>query len=274
MISLFKILLLSFALSISNALRADVLVLVHGYLSNAQTWESSGINPILDQNGWKRVGMFVAGPHGPQLLTTADTSAKNKVYTVNLPSELPIHIQTDYLLNMLDQIRAINPDEHISLVGHSAGGVIARLALVRGGASHVDKLITIASPHSGTSRAAQALDVTTDHGPLNVVKSVFGGSGYDALRHSRGLLNDLTYPHPGSLLYWLNTQTHPDIEYVSIIRSDPAGFLGDDIVPGFSQDMNNVPALQGKSKIVVTPTGHTLVAQDALTILSVIQPAS
>ena len=114
----------------------------------------------------------------------------------------------------------------------------------------------------------QALNITDNHGPFNVVKRFFGGSGYDALKESRILLQDLLYPRPGSLLYWLNAQPHPDIEYISVVRMRPDGFAGDHIVPGFSQDMNNVPALQGKSRVIATPTTHFLTPMDAGLLLS------
>ena len=116
----------------------------------------------------------------------------------------------------------------------------------------------------------QAIDVTDESGPFGMVKSFFGGDGYDLLRRSRGLLFDLAHPYPGSLLYWLNAQAHPDIEYVSVIRLNPAGYPGDELVPGYSQDMNNVPSIQGSSSIILTPAGHTLVADDAVILLQVL----
>lgn len=249
---------------------ADVLVLVHGYLGSADSWERSGINRILDANGWKRTGLFVPGPAGPQLLTTADIQAHNNVYDLNLPSVAPIPVQAQYLLHMLHQVRAIHPDEDIIIAAHSAGGVVARLALVSGGAQQVKQLITIASPHVGTARADQALNLTANHGPFNLVKSFFGGRTYDALRHSRPLLADLTHPRPGNLLNWLNLQPHPDIDYVSVIRTNPAGVPGDAIVPGFSQDMNNVPALRGRSQAVLTPAPHPLGPADAVLLLALL----
>ena len=42
--------------------RADVLVLVHGYLASADSWEISGINNLLDANGWKRGGLISSSP--------------------------------------------------------------------------------------------------------------------------------------------------------------------------------------------------------------------
>lgn len=256
---------------ISTSLQADVLVLVHGYLASPTSWEQSGINATLDANGWRRGGVFVSGPFGPQLFEADSRDADNTVYVVDLPSEAPVIVQSDLFLGMLNTIRQKQPDEPLIIVGHSAGGVVARMSLIRGGAKDVTALITIASPHVGTTRAEQALDVTDESGPFGIVKNIFGGSDYDTLKRSRGLLFDLTHPHPGNMLYWLNNQKHPEIIYISVIRQNPVGIAGDDLVPGFSQNMNNVATLHGKSSVITTAAGHTLVPQDANTILSVLE---
>jgi len=263
--------LLSLLLLLSMPAYADVMLLVHGYLGDADSWEKAGINSILDQQGWARAGMFRGSPLGPQLFVTAHDGAKNLVYVATLPSEAPVMVQADALKNIIDIIRQYHKDDDIILVGHSAGGVVARMAMIRHQLKHIKALITIASPHIGTGRADQALDITANHGPFNLVKSFVGGSEYDALRHSRGLMYDLRYPEPGNMLYWLNSQPHPDIKYSSVIRSDNNGATGDYFVPGFSQNMNNVPALQGRSSTYITPTDHFLKPQDATTILSIVE---
>lgn len=255
---------------LSPPARADIMLLIHGYLGDATSWEQSGINDELDRLGWHRAGMFHGSPMGPQLYTTNHENGDKLVYVAELPSMEPVMIQSDVLKNIIDIIRQQHPDESIILVGHSAGGVIARMALVRHRLKNITALITIASPHIGTGRADQALDITANHGPFNMVKRFVGGDGYDALSHSRGLMADLRHPQPGNLLYWLNSQPHPDIHYASIIRTKNDGAQGDYFVPGYSQNMNNVPALKGRSATYVAPTSHFLVRQDADTILRLI----
>jgi len=251
--------------------RADVLVLVHGYLASADSWELSGINSLLEANGWKRGGLITSAPAMlAPVFVGPGKDADNKVYVVDLPAEAPIIVQSDQFLGMLATIQAMHPDESLIIVGHSAGGIVARTALVRGNIQNVMALITIASPHVGTTLADRAIDATDESGLFGGVKSFFGGSGYKTLRRSRGLLFDLAHPYPGSLLYWLNAQRHPDIKYVSVIRSDPVGFAGDDLVPGYSQDMNNVPSLHGSSSVFITPAGHTLVTEDGTTLLQIL----
>ena len=251
--------------------RADVLVLVHGYLASADSWEFSGINSLLDANGWKRGGLITSAPAtAAPVYVGPGKDAANKVYVVDLPAEAPIAVQTDQFLGMLATIQAMHPDESLIIVGHSAGGIVARMALVRGNVQKVKALITIASPHVGTTLANRAIEATDESGMFGGIKSFFGGSGYDTLRRSRGLLFDLAHPYPGSLLYWLNSQQHPDIKYVSIVRLNRVGFAGDELVPGYSQDMNNVPSLQGSSSVFITPAGHTLVTQDGSTLLQIL----
>ena len=263
--------LITLLLLISAPAHADIMLLIHGYLGDATSWEKAGINSALHEKGWARAGMFQGSPLGPQLYVTENNNEKNQVYVATLPSDAPIMIQTDVLKNIIDLIRLRHQNDNIILVGHSAGGLVARMALIRHKLQNISALITIASPHIGTGRADQALAITANHGPFNIVKSFVGGSDYDVLKQSRGLLIDLRHPQPGNMLYWLNSQPHPDIHYASIIRLNNDGAAGDYYVPGFSQNMNNVPALQGKSSIYTTPTSHFLTRQDATTILSIIE---
>jgi len=246
------------------------MLLIHGYLGDAESWEKSGINDELDKQGWVRAGMFRGSPQGPQLYVTEHKTSDNFTYVATLPSDAPVMVQADVLKNIIEIIKQRHPEQKIILVGHSAGGVVARMALVRHQLKNIKALITIASPHIGTARADQALNITANHGPFNLVKSFVGGRDYDILKQSRGLMFDLQYPHPGNMLYWLNSQPHPEIHYASIIRLNNNGMPGDYYVPGFSQDMNNIPVLQGRSSTSLTPTSHFLVRQDADTILSAI----
>ncbi|MEO5376822.1 MAG: alpha/beta fold hydrolase [Magnetococcus sp. DMHC-6] len=249
--------------------RADMLVLVHGYSGNALSWESSGVASILEAHGWSRAGLLTLSPQGVVMQPGAGLKAANRVYLVNLPSEAPIAVQTNYLETMLRFLTKNNPKESLILAGHSAGGVVARMALVRSGGSTTKALITIASPHLGTPMAEEALDATSSFGPIEVIKEFFGGNTYQYLKYSRPLYLDIVRPLPGTLLYWLNQQPHPEILYYSVMRAKPFLF-GDVLVPGESMDMNNIPPLHGHSAVFTTPAGHSLTPGDGQLMVQIL----
>lgn len=255
---------------VSLTARADVLVLVHGYLGSAHSWEGSGVNAVLDANGWHRTGILTGGPGGIQLIpATTVSKGGNSVYTVELPSIAPMMVQADHLQAMLGAITSSHPDEPIIVAAHSAGGVVARIVLVRNGIPNATALVTISTPHLGTLRAVQALDATDTPFPFCLVENFFGGDEYRVVKDSWGALIDLTPARPGNLLHWLNGQPHPDIAYHSIIRTGPVG-MGDELVPVFSQDMNNVHSLKGRSHVVAVATGHALNPQDGMALLKIL----
>ncbi len=260
-------LLIAVFLLLSASARADVLVLVHGWAAGADTWLHSGVMAALEASGWADAGVLGAGPAGIDYLPGPGAAARNEFYRVQLPAQAPLLWQAAQLDAGLRLVRERHPGARLTLVGHSAGGVVARLAMVRPGAPRVDRLITIASPNLGTTRAIEGLEVVDAKpffcpGPgIDFLKSMFGGAGYDYLKHSRGALVDLTPAVPGSLIDWLNRQPHPDAEYIAVVRQSPT-YAGDELVPALSQDLNQVPALHGRVRVVVTPTGHALTPAD------------
>lgn len=250
---------------------AKTLVLVHGFLGNAYSWERSGVISVLQQHGWQLQQVLYLTPQGviPQSQAVKDNG--QRLVLVNLNSEMPMPLQAEQIATALNMVRDRFPGDSLILAGHSLGGVTSRLALVRYGAKNVEALVSIASPHLGTVRALQGLDVIDDSFPFSLLKSFFGGSSYDTLERSRQLLIELLPTRPGSLLDWLNHQHHPDIQYFSIVRSTPNGFLGDMIVPGYSQDMSNVAALGEKSQRIIQGFVHELSFMDGYSLLNIIE---
>lgn len=265
-----KKLFLAFALlSISTLqnVHADVLVLVHGYLGSAQSWAEAGVIDRLQHRGYRMAGIYGFSARGVVFQELAPQRPQKPIYTVNLPSQAPVVIQADWLAAYLRELRKRHPKEAINLAAHSAGGVVARMTLVRHGSLGVKHLITIATPHFGTGRAIQALQATDRSGMFGFVKSWLvrrktGDALYATVQQSRGVLLDLTPPAPGNLLFWLNRQVHPDIRYTSVMRIGSFAMPGDQVVPPLSQDLNRVPALAGKVKTYSMAQGHLLTAQD------------
>jgi triacylglycerol esterase/lipase EstA (alpha/beta hydrolase family) len=177
--------------------------------------------------------------------------------------------QARFLGGMLAAIAQRHPTDAVDLIGHSAGGVVARLALVNYGAGTVARLITIAAPHLGTERASEALDATDDSGLFGGIKRWYvkrkvGADMYRTVQSSRGVLVDLSPPVPGNLLYSLNARPHPDIVYIAVVRGAAYGLPGDQVVPAPSQDLRRVPALNGRASIRVMAGDHQLTWQDGL----------
>jgi len=261
---------LTLLLVLSVSTRADMIVLVHGYLSNAQTWDINGIMPVLESNGWQRAGYLVGSEILPPAPGRGVVTQGNRVYLASLPSEAPLMIQASVLRQLLNNIPAQNDEKRI-VVAHSVGGVVARLLMLQNDAPKVDALITIAAPHLGTHRAEQALDLISMPFPFSMMPDVLGGYGTHVLRRSSGLLFDLVRPRPGSLLFWMNAQQHPEMAYYSIVRGNPVVIHGDWLVPAVSQDMKNIPSLRGKAKTVVVSSSHSLTPQDGVALMGIVQ---
>ena len=95
--------------------------------------------------------------------------------------------------------------------------------------------------------------------------------GADDINRSRGLFDDLSREYPGNLLYWLNRQPHPESRYISVVIHDDELFgLGDLLVPEWSQDMNHVPALQGRALTVNVSGGHELNPADGVLLVDLL----
>jgi triacylglycerol lipase len=250
------IVLAAVLLAVSTSASADVLALVHGYLGDAASWRSSGVLGALERDGWRDAGTLRYRARGVVATGRASRESERAVYTLDLPSEAPLLYQADALKALLDRIYPAGRKDKLIIIGHSAGGVVARLFMVRYTEPKVYPLITIASPHLGTDTAE--LGLMTSLSPLGFFAPLFGA---ETLNKSRGLYADLTRERPGTVLYWLNHQQHPNARYISVVRSSETLF-GDMVVPTYSQDMNHVYALRGKARAVISSEGHGLARSD------------
>lgn len=251
------------ALGAPQSADADTLVLVQGYLGSAGSWRVSGIVPILHQRGWSDAGHLYLGPGGRILSTLPTPKSGNRLYTLDLPTEAPIALQAQVLSANIAEVAQRHPGEKIAVAAHSAGGVVARYEMVTNPNTKTATLVTIASPHLGTSTAEVGSMI--GNSPLSWVAPFFGAS---TINRSQVLYRDLWRDGPYTMLGWLNRQPHPKARYVSVIRTNDvrAPYAGDSVVAGWSQDMNVVPALAGRAERFVSPGDHGLRTDDGLLI--------
>ena len=260
------------ALLASSPAYSDVVLLIHGYLSNSSVWMQSGVVQTLESDGWRLAGMYSAHPNGQVYLHSNDLleDEDRRILIVDLPSEAPLLLQADLIANVVGDITAKYEDESIILVGHSAGGLAARAALVRHDLKNVDRLVSIASPHLGADMAERALDISSFTGPATMLPGMFGGDIARTTQRSQQLYADLARPRQGNLLGWLNGQTHPDINWDSIIHTGVNSNGHDSIVAAYSQDMNYVYSLQGQSTVYPIRAEHGLNPTDAIVLKEIL----
>jgi pimeloyl-ACP methyl ester carboxylesterase len=251
-------------LLISSSAFADVAVFVHGYQSTGNIWREKGIIPLLVSHGWNDAGTYFPEPdkvvhYGPEI-------KGNSLVTVELPSEAPIEIQAGLLLLYLKDIVARHPEQSLRLIGHSAGGIVARLVLVNDSSLPVKQLITIATPHLGSPLAEMAETVANT--PIRILAPLVG---FDNPKRSKHLYSQLGREKENYFLFWLNRQPHPDIDYAAIVRADGSLLKGDVVVPSYSQAMSGVPAIGQKARLILTPGNHSLKFADGQLILPLIE---
>lgn len=247
--------------------QAKTLVLVHGFLSADKYWRTSGFTKPLEAAGWRDAGSYNFAPQG--MRTPKGINLKANIFiTVNLPSEANLQIQEGILMQYLRHLYMIR-QEPVTLIGHSAGGIVSRLYVIDPTHSPVNGLITIASPHLGTHSANAAY--LAGNSPIGMMASMVGE---EALQNAKGLFSDLKVEKAGNFLYWMNHQPHPNIHYASIIRKNEAFSKPqkyDFLVPAPSQNMNNVWALRNRSGLAFSKDSHSLNGKDGLIVVDILR---
>ncbi|MBT3347343.1 MAG: alpha/beta fold hydrolase [Thiotrichales bacterium] len=249
--------------------RAEVTVLLHGLLGSSYSWEKSGAIDALNESGWRRAGRIQVIDGGEIILSAPTNNSTDRnlnqnkfIYLADIRSLISLEKQAAELELILTTVSSQHPDEPIYLVGHSAGGVVARMVVVANNIPNIRALITIASPHLGSPYANLAYDIATLPYPLRIIPKMLANKKYKTLRRSRAMIRGLIVARPNSMLYWLNRQQHPDINYISIVRNQLFSEIKKALVPLWSQDMNRVAALQGKSSVIPTYAPHAITVDD------------
>lgn len=250
-------------LLLTNTAMAGSIVLIHGFQGQGLDWRTQGVAPALQAAGWHDAGHYTFGRNGVQPLINQQARESQVFFTVDLPSVAAIGTQARVLDDYLHAIYQLR-QEPLMLVGHSAGGIVARYWLVTRNAVPVHTLMTIATPHLGTPLAdvADLLNGTPLAGMVN-------RAGISTVKDARHLARDLREEAPGTFLYWLNHQHHPVIRYISVVRDSQHPDNVDFVVPPHRQDMNNVFALRGQTFAVRSGSDHFLGVEDGYRIASV-----
>ncbi len=265
MIRLFALVCALFTLS-PGAVFADTLLLVPGYLGSAQSWRGNLIPNGLSRAGWLDAGHLSVGPRGT-FVPRYKVGGKKRLYTIDIPTEAPLVVQADLIAQYVALVQRRHKGERVILVGHSAGGVASRLAMVRHPDLKVYGLLTIASPHLGSGMADLGRDVSNS--PLSWFAPFMGAN---TINRSRALYHDLGREGPHNLLGWLNRSPHPDAHYVSVIRTENGDVAsGDSMTVGWRQNMNFVPALRGRARTYVSIGNHALRPADAVLIAQILE---
>lgn len=258
-----KIILLTFLLLViaPPAVTAETLILIQGYQAKAIDWRDSGVTAALSRAGWVDGGHLRSGaaPRNP---------VPPHFYTVELTTEAQLLKQLEELSSHIQRITKGREGETLILVGHSAGGVLGRLYMVKHPESGVAALITFSSPHLGTESAEMGMML--GQSPMGMISRMLGEEN-DLLGRSQGLFFDLVRERPGSLLFWLNRQPHPQARYISVVRDERLSWFGDMVVPVWSQDMNQVYSLRGRAITVPTSGGHSLTEEDGRLLVRILR---
>jgi triacylglycerol lipase len=241
-----------------QAALAKALIFIQGYEEDGSEWRSHGVTAPLSASGWSDGGHLI--DNGFVVELPPKFGGENQFYTLALPTEAPLMVQLRIFSRYVDAVSLRHRGEQLVLVGHSAGGVLGRLYMVRYPLTTVAALVTIASPHRGTGLSEVGLMV--GQSPLSWGLPFMGA---DSINRSQGLFYDLVREEPGSLLFWLNRELHPVSRYLSVIRGG-----SDLIVAPESQDMRLVAALANSGMVESTYAigDHDLNPNDGVILLN------
>ncbi|WP_020559079.1 lipase family alpha/beta hydrolase [Thiofilum flexile] len=263
---LFQLLLIMFCLLWGIEANAKTIVLIHGFQAKGMDWRTNRVAQGLQATGWIDGGHWQPTPRGLWNPTQLPKRPKDVFYTIDLPSTALIEVQAQWLDKYLATIYQ-QRGEPLELVAHSAGGVVARYWLLAKRPIPINTLMTIASPHVGTPVSNLITDIMAT--PWGRLADDLGLRPlYDA---SSTLLQQLREERPGNFMYWLNHQAHPRIRYISVVRDNERPSQFDFIVPFFSQNMNNVYALHGRSEVWASKGNHFLRQNDGFVINQVLR---
>jgi pimeloyl-ACP methyl ester carboxylesterase len=246
--------------------QAETVLFIHGHLGGAQNWRSTGIAARVVDAGWHDAGTL--GVRRGRITHVGTVSrAAQRFFTLQLDGQTALQGQSAALARYVEWVRERYPRTPLILIGHSAGGLVARLYMVQHPGANVAALITIATPHLGTPLAQ--VGELVEGSPLAWLAPLIGAR---ELSGSLGLYRDLAVEQPGNFLYSLNRRPHPPARYISVVRTDSSTSPGGDLlVPEWSQDLRSVQALRGRARTLRNAGTHALSANDGDVVIRLLQ---
>lgn len=251
------------------------VVFIHGLCSDSETWATT--KDVMQDKGWTFGGtmkdpmdLFEVNLHPANadfyLLNFADQSLQNGIES--WASELQLYLQR------IDQFRTQHgvPSSKFTVIGHSAGGLVARYYLQKRYRGNINHLITYGTPHLGTETVMfrRLVDYFLTFFPVYYVSDSLCWNPV-AMEESLGV----TEMVPNStFLTDLNSQPFPtDVQYTALVGdfSVSSGCLDSDcIVSTASQNMQRLPKPPRADLIAVRTVvnrDHTTQTSDANNIL-------
>ena len=231
---------------------AKAVIFIQGYEEDGSEWRTHGVTRPLLAKGWRDGGHLYNSGYG--IVISPKVTGKDHFYTLALPTEAPLRFQLQILAGYINAVNQRHQGESLILVGHSVGGVLARLYMVQHPYTPIAGVMTIAAPHRGTGLTEVGLMV--GQSPLSWGLPFIGA---DSINRSQALFDDLVRESPGNFLFGLNRDIHPASRYLSVIRNDW-------IVAPESQDMRLVAALlnSGMTETIYSVGDHALNPGDGL----------
>jgi triacylglycerol esterase/lipase EstA (alpha/beta hydrolase family) len=184
--------------------RRNPIIIVHGITDTA--YGSGTIARSLRRDGWT-------------------------VYTITMPMQglAGVRDGAAALARKVEQVRAATGAEDVDLVGHSQGGLMIRwYAKFLGGAQHIGRAITLATPHNGVS------------GPYGPLADIVRGAGLERM-FSTGLV-ELLRNSPEMRALNAGDPTPDEVAWTSIYSTDADGI----VYPA------NSPILEGARNVALT----------------------
>jgi len=248
---------------------ARTAVLIHGMVSGPDVWYKHRVVQPLLASGWADGGLLPMAPNW------AAQKAPDVLYTVRMPWWWPLEAQARYLDRVLRRLYALRR-EPVILIGHSSGGVVARIYSLAPEKWRVPVagVVTIASPNLGTPWARLGWQMLRS--PMGRMLKAMDDKS-ERLYAARYLLWELASDKRGNPIHRMAFMRHPEgVKYISIVHTrrfggrrldDWAGLL----VPPKYQDLRRVPALSGRAISIPVSAGHQLDKRDGWLLAQVLR---